>query len=70
MQFVGSYQEEGNRKTVVSDNGNNFVGAAKELKAAIKELNHSGMQRNLVHNGKQWNFNPPLAHISVAHGSH
>ena len=51
----------GKPKTVISDNGTNFVGAANELKAAFKELNHSEMQRNLAQNGIQWTFNPPAA---------
>ena len=51
----------GKSKTIISDNGTNFVGAANELKAAFKELNHSEMQRNLAQNGKQWTFNPPAA---------
>ena len=51
----------GKPKTVISDNGTNFVGAANELKAAFKELNHSEMQRNLAQNGIEWTFNPPAA---------
>ena len=51
----------GKPKTVISDNGTNFVGAAKELKGAFKELNHSEMQRNLAQNGIQRIFNPPAA---------
>ena len=46
---------------IISDNGNNFVGAANELKAAFKDLNHSEMQRNLAQNVIQWTFNPPAA---------
>ena len=51
----------GKPKTVISDNGTNFVGAANELKAAFKELNHSEMQRNLAQNDIKWTFNPPAA---------
>ena len=52
---------KGKPKTVISDNGTNFVGAANELNAAFKELNHTEMQRNLAKNGIQWTFNPPAA---------
>ena len=47
----------GKAKTVMSDNGTNFIGAANELKAAFKELNHSEIQLNLAKNGTQWTFN-------------
>ena len=60
----------GKPKTVISDNGTKFVGAANELKAAFKELNHSEMQRKLAQNGIEWTFNPLQLHISVALGSH
>ena len=60
----------GKPKTLISDNGTNFVGVANEFKAAFNELNHSKMQSNLAQNGIQWNFNPLQLHISVAHGSH
>ena len=60
----------GKPKTIISDNGTNFVGAANELKAAFEELNHSEMQRDLAQNGIQWIFNPLQLHISVALGSH
>ena len=60
----------GKPKTVISDNGTNFVGAANELKAAFRELNHSEMQRNLTQNGIQWTLIPLKVHISVALGSH
>ena len=60
----------GKPKTVISDNGTNFVGAANELKAAFKELKQSEMQRNLAQNGIDWTFNPLQLHISVALGSH
>ena len=51
----------GKPKTIISDNRTNFVGAASELKAAFKELNHCEMQRNLAQNGIQWTFSPPAA---------
>ena len=52
---------KGKPKTLISDNGTNFVGAANELKAAFKELNHSKMQQKLTQNGIQWTFVPPAA---------
>ena len=51
----------GKPKLVVSDNGTKFLGAANEVKAALKELNHSEMQRKFAQNEIQWTFNPPAA---------
>ena len=51
----------GKLKTDISDNGTKFIGAANEIKAAFKELNHFEMQRNLAQNKIQWTFNPPAA---------
>jgi len=49
------------RKKVLNDNGTNFVGAAKELKALVKELDKQHMVRTTADKGVQWQFNPPLA---------
>ena len=51
----------GKQKTVVSDDGTEFVSAANEVKAAFKELNHSEMQRKFAQNEIQWTFNPPCS---------
>ena len=49
------------RKKVLNDNGTNFVGAAKELKALVKELDKQHMVRTTADKGVQWQFNPPFA---------
>lgn len=46
--------------SIRSDNGKNFVEAAKELKEARATLNHNRIQV-LLQKGIQWNFNPPSA---------
>lgn len=42
-----------------SDNGKNFVGAERELRKALAELNHERIQGALISEGVEWRFNPP-----------
>ena len=42
-----------------SDNGTNFVGAERELREAVGELNHERIQGALISAGVKWSFNPP-----------
>ena len=51
----------GQVSTIRSDNGTNFVGANREMKEALVDLNHNKIQRALVQDGVTWNFNPPAA---------
>ncbi len=44
-----------------SDNGTNFIGAERELREALIELNNEKIQRALLQKGVHWNFNPPLS---------
>lgn len=53
----------GQVKEIRSDNGTNFVGSNRELKAALQELNQDKMQKVLVQEGIKWTFNP-------SHGAH
>ncbi|XP_071107331.1 uncharacterized protein [Haliotis cracherodii] len=48
-------------KDVISDNGTNFVGAAKELKQLISGLNSDVLKSNLANKSVKWLFNPPHA---------
>ncbi|XP_023192317.1 uncharacterized protein LOC111609249 isoform X1 [Xiphophorus maculatus] len=47
--------------TIRSDNATNFVGANRELKESLAELNHAKIQNAFVHDGIKWNFNIPAA---------
>lgn len=48
-----------------SDNGTNFVGAERELRKAVTELDHNKIQHALLLKGLKWTFNPPAgSHIS------
>ena len=51
-----------------SDNGTNFVGASKELKQAIKNIDQNTVNKHLVAK-IQWKFNPPVIPWLAAYGS-
>lgn len=42
-----------------SDNGTNFVGAERELKEALTNLDQGAMAQHLAQAGVNWTFNPP-----------
>ena len=43
------------------DNGTNFIGAEKELREALRELNHAELTEKLRQQQIDWKFNPPTA---------
>ena len=43
------------------DNGTNFVGAEKELKAELERLKQTQVHEALLKHGIEWRFNPPTA---------
>ena len=47
--------------TIISDNGTNFVGAAKELKAFMDEWDKAKIEIDLAQKKIVWKFNPPGA---------
>ncbi|KAK0150310.1 hypothetical protein N1851_008772 [Merluccius polli] len=47
-------------KSIRTDNGTNFVGAQKELKEALKGLDHVRIQNELLKDEVKWTFNPPF----------
>lgn len=51
----------GQVKHIRSDNGTNLVGAQKELKRALNDLDKNQIQDSLLKYGVQWSFNPPAA---------
>ena len=58
QRFIG---RRGSPRDVYSDNGSNFVGAARELKEAISKWNQSLINKTLCQKGISWHFNPPAA---------
>ncbi|KAI4889889.1 hypothetical protein NFI96_023911, partial [Prochilodus magdalenae] len=51
----------GQVSVIRSDNGTNLVGAERELKQALKELDQSRINEAMMQKGVQWIFNPPAA---------
>ena len=58
----------GQPKTIVSDNGTNFVGAAREFKECFAELHRDEITVKLSESGIKWSFNPPTAPQLVEFG--
>ncbi|XP_052820099.1 uncharacterized protein LOC128245919 [Mya arenaria] len=46
---------------MLSDNGKNFIGAEKELKDLVLQLDKNHIEGNTANKGIEWQFNPPLA---------
>ena len=44
---------------MVSDNGENFVGADKELRSLVEALDEFKIQKSTVDQGMTWKFPPP-----------
>ena len=44
-----------------SDNGTNFIGAAKELRECVEKWNTLNIAVELAHKGIKWRFDPPIA---------
>ena len=51
----------GNPATILSDNGTNFVGAAKEMRDCIIAWNQSDIENSLAQKDIKWKSNPPGA---------
>jgi hypothetical protein len=63
--FLNSLQRFISRRGPVQeircDNGTNFVGAERQLRDAVKELDQTIIQNRLLHHNIKWKFNPPAA---------
>ena len=63
--FVNALQRficrRGQVRTIRSDNGTNFIGANRELKAAVDRWNSRKIDDFLRQRSIQWKFNPPAA---------
>ncbi|XP_059223223.1 uncharacterized protein LOC131997003 [Stomoxys calcitrans] len=51
----------GTPREIFSDNGTNFVGAERELREAIKQMESNEFVRHFTTATTKWNFNPPSA---------
>ena len=43
---------------IMSDNGINFIGGARELRKAILEIDQNKIYRKITTKGSTWNFSP------------
>lgn len=63
--FINALQRfisrRGNPETICCDNGTNFVGAERELRASIQQWNQQRLDAFLSQREVQWKFNPPGA---------
>ncbi|XP_055714320.1 uncharacterized protein LOC129808566 [Phlebotomus papatasi] len=50
-----------NPAKIISDNGTNFRGAARELKEAAASLDHAKVKAKLAKMNIEWDFNPPYS---------
>ena len=48
-------------KLMLSDNGSNYVGAAREIKELVDNMDQEKVQRLTSNQGIEWQFNPPEA---------
>ena len=51
----------GKPATILSNNGTNFVGAAREMRDCINAWNQSDIETSLAQKDIKWKFNPPGA---------
>ena len=51
----------GKPKEILSDNGTNLIGADRDLRQAIQDLNQSIIQTLMSNCGIAWKFNPPVS---------
>ncbi|XP_028407850.1 uncharacterized protein LOC114530430 [Dendronephthya gigantea] len=66
--FTRMASRRGYPSQIVSDRGTNFIGAARELKELVDQLNTCKIQETTIDSGVKWTFNPPLApHFGGAH---
>jgi hypothetical protein len=57
--FVRMVARRGWPRDMLSDNGTNFVGAAKEIQSLVENLDHEKIQRMTANEGVKWHWNPP-----------
>ena len=66
--FYRMAMRRGFPEEVTSDNGTNFVGAAKELKQLVDAMDKDKIGKSAANKGVKWIFNPPLApHFGGVH---
>lgn len=69
MALQNCFARRGTPLQIISDRGTNLVGASKELKEALRNLDTSKIAAEFTTASTAWSFNPPLLLIWVGHGS-
>ena len=59
--FTRMVARRGWPKLMLSDNGTNYVGAAREIKELVDNIDQDNVQRMTSNQGVTWQFNPPAA---------
>ena len=61
--FLNAFYRMTNRRglpeEMISDNGTNFVGAERELRDLVEQLDHDKIERTAANKGIKCSFNPP-----------
>ena len=70
--FLNAFYRMANRRglpeEMISDNGTNFVGAERELKELVEQLDQDKIEKSSANKGIKWSFNPPWApHFGGVH---
>lgn len=58
--FTRMVTRRGWPKLMLSDNGTNYVGAAREIRELVSGINQEHVQRMTCNHGVKWLFNPPV----------
>ena len=66
--FFRMVNRRGLPSEVLSDNGTNFVGANRELRELVQQIDKNKVEQKTADRGIKWHFNPPLApHFGGVH---
>jgi len=70
--FLNAFYHMANRRglpeEMISDNGTNFVGAERELRELVEQLERDKIEKSAANKGIKWSFNPPWApHFGGVH---
>ena len=68
IAFYRMASRRGLPQEVTSDNGTNFIGASRELKELVAQLDKQMIDQSTANKGVKWHVNPPLApHFGGVH---
>lgn len=61
MAIKNFIARRGSPITIYSDRGTNFIGASRELKEALNNINNTQLATGFVNSNTEWIFNPPAS---------